>query len=179
MPGFIIGDTKEDTKASSINMNVTNSEYYTNFFWDVKKVLGDVISLNNKAPLLALVDCKLPTFTVEEEKGMGGSIDYKFAKKVNYEDVSMVWYDNVGLLPIMLDWMKSIFTPESGIAFANDYKKDTEIHAFTSDGSKRQVHTLIQSWPKSIKFSDLSYTSSDIKKVDMTLSYDFAKYDER
>jgi len=178
MPGFILGASKEDGKKGELNLADPTVEYYTNFFWDVSKVLSKLLTQKDMQPLLALREVKLPSFTVEEEKIMGSAIDYKFAKKVSYDDVSMTWYDNVGLLPVMLDWMNSIYTPEKGISFASSYKKDTEILCYTSDGKKRQKHTLKQSWPKTIKFSDLSYTSSDIKTVDLTLTYDYATFIE-
>lgn len=177
MPGFIVGETKAG--AAKINLSATTSEYYTNFFWDVDTILNERLSNQaGKAPLLALRDCKLPVFNVEEEKVMGSSIDYKFAKKVSWEPVSMSWYDNVGLLPFMRSWLQSIYTFDGGIAVASDYKKLTRIIAYTQDAKKSQKHSLYQSWPTSIKFSDLSYTTSDIKSVEVTISYDYATMEE-
>jgi hypothetical protein len=179
MPGFLVGVTKGGAENRSLNLNDVSAEYYTNFFWDVNTVLEEVLNGQVKsAPLLALKDCKMPVFTVDEEKVMGSSIDYKFAKKVNWDPVSMSWYDNVGLLPFIKKWRDSIFTFKGGLALAADYKKNTMIYAYTSDGRRRQEHLLIQSFPTSLKFSDLSYTSSDIKSVELTLSYDYATMNE-
>lgn len=179
MPGFIIGDTKQNKAPVNFNLNTVTDEYYTNFFWDVSKILDQTLE-NKPGPksLLALKDCKLPTFTVEEEKVLGSSVEYKFAKKVNWDDISMTWYDNFGLLKIMKIWMNSVFTFKYGMALASSYKKESKILVYTPSVSSRQTYTLNQSWPKSIKFGDLSYTSSDIKVVEATISYDFALYAE-
>lgn len=179
MPGFIIGDSKERAATGGVKLNTTSSEYYTNFFWDVSRVINiDVLNKPESGALLALKDCKLPSFTVEEERYLGSSLEYKFAKKVTYEDVSMTWYDNTGLLPIMIKWMNSVLTVDRRLALASQYKYNTEIIVYTPPLSSSQKYKLHQSWPKSIKFGDLSYTSSDIKYVEATISYDFADYEE-
>lgn len=179
MPGFKIGDTKENNIVG-FNLNTVTDEYYTNFFWDISHILDDFLKNNNtfKKSLLALKDCKLPTFTVEEEKVLGSSVEYKFAKKVNWDDISITWYDNFGLLSVMKTWMNSVFTLKSGMALASTYKKETKILVYTPSNSSRQVYTLNQSWPKAIKFGDLSYTSSDIKVIEATISFDYAEYAE-
>ena len=102
LPGFIIGDTKENNTPDGFKLNTATDEYYTNFFWDVSNIL-DITLTNKPGPksLLALKECKLPTFTIEEEKVLGSSVEYKFAKKVNWDDISITWYDNFGLLKIM------------------------------------------------------------------------------
>ena len=179
MPGFIIGDTK-DSKNPNFKLNTVTDEYYTNFFWDISQILNDSV-VNNagyKKSLLALKECKLPTFTIEEEKVLGSSVEYKFAKKVNWDDISITWYDNFGLLSVMKSWMSSVFTLKYGMALASNYKKQSTIIVHTPSDSSRQFYTLNQSWPKSIKFGDLSYTSSDIKIIEATLSYDYAEYAE-
>ncbi len=178
MPGFIIGDTKEG-RDPNFKLNTVTDEYYTNFFWDVSNILGTFVKNQQPAKsLLALKDCKLPTFTVEEEKVLGSSVEYKFAKKVNWDDISVTWYDNSGLLNIMKTWMNSVFTMNRGMALASSYKKETKILVYTPSNSSRQTYTLNQSWPKAIKFGDLTYTSSDIKVVEATVSYDWALYAE-
>lgn len=178
MPGFKIGDTK-DKNIDGFNLNTVTDEYYTNFFWDISNILGDFLKNNDtKKSLLALKECKLPTFTIEEEKVLGSSVEYKFAKKVNWDDISVTWYDNSGLLSVMKTWMNSVFTLQRGMALASAYKKETKILVFTPSNSKRQGYTLNQSWPKAIKFGDLSYTSSDIKVIEATISYDYAEYEE-
>jgi hypothetical protein len=179
LPGFIIGETKQSSAPAGFKLNNVADEYYTNFFWDVSNIFDDFVK--NERPnnsLLALRDCKLPTFTVEEEKVLGSSVEYKFAKKVNWDDISMTWYDNFGLLNIMKKWMNSVFTLKYGMALASAYKKQTKILVYTPSNSSRQTYTLNQSWPKSIKFGDLSYTSSDIKIIETTISYDYALYAE-
>lgn len=177
MPGFIIGESKE--RQSGVKLNTTTSEYYTNFFWDVSRVIGeDVLNKPNSSALLALKDCKLPSFTVEEERVLGSSLEYKFAKKVSYDDISITWYDNTGLLQIMMRWMNSVLTDDRRLALASQYKYTTQIIVYTPPLSSSQYYTLHQSWPKSIKFGDLSYTSSDIKYVEATIAYDFADYEE-
>jgi hypothetical protein len=176
MPGFIIGESTEAGKGFSfLRLSSPKREYYTNFFWDVTSILDfELTNQKGYEHLLALKECKLPNVSIEEEKIMGSFSDYKFAKKVSYDDVSITWYDSVGMLVAVNYWMSLMFNETSGIGFAEDYKRSTKIRSYASDGSMGQTYELVQSWPKSVKFSDLSYTSSDIKTVELTLSYDYS-----
>jgi hypothetical protein len=176
MPGFIIGESTEAGRGIGfMRLSSPNREYYTNFFWDVTSILDfEIINQKGYEHLLALKDCKLPNISIEEEKIMGSFSEYKFAKKVSYDDVSITWYDSTGMITAVNYWMSLMFNNTSGIGFADDYKRSTKIRSYTSDGSMGQTYELVQSWPKTVKFSDLSYTSSDIKTVEVSLSYDYS-----
>lgn len=183
MPGFNIGalDTTQST-------NITES--LRAHRWLIEK-LGPV----SVSRLIFAKTLVLPGFSVEEEIALGAATKYKFAKMVNWDDVSLSFYDVVefgtatpsettGASPFinsifsqLLFWQRKIYTPEGGIGSPNTYKESSIFTLTDGNGNKiSPIFHLHGSWPKAITHSPLSYESSDIKLVDVVLSYDFTTY---
>ncbi len=150
-----------------------NTDFYYNYMWEVGIILNDVVGLSKA--VVVLKDCSLPEVTVEQDKVKGTFTEYKYAKGVSFSDVKMTFYDASGLLGKLMTWMNSIYDPDGGLNVAVNYKSDSAIQVSLPDGSwnSRQVYYLYGSWPSSIKYGDLTYTSSDVKVVDLGLTYDF------
>jgi hypothetical protein len=167
MPGFNIGGGgggSEPSNSSNLNRNHR---------WRIIS-LGE--SIIPRTALIFVKSLQLPAFTVEEEIVTGAAIKYKFAKTVNWEDVLITFYDNVGLIDDLLKWQKLVYDSGAGIKLANDYKKSSSFELTDGAGkSAGSQYFLINSWPKNISHSQLSYEDSEIKLVNMTLSYDWAE----
>lgn len=170
MPGFIV--QSRSTTEGHVQSNV---EYFYSYTWDVSEIFGQ------SANKIGLKDVTLPTFTVNKETVEGAHIEYKFAKSVSWEDVSVTWYDVDGLFRDILSWRSSIWNADSiGLKQAAEYKKKTTINSFVGsylgDPQQRpyQRYELYNSWPSSIKYGDLTYTSSEVKLVTVTITYDWA-----
>jgi hypothetical protein len=169
MPGFMVGGIGGMPDKSSVS---GRRQFYYNYTWDIESIFQD--SPAGKPPLVCLRDASLPTFTVNKETYQGASLEYKFAKSVVWEDIKVSWYDSEGLLPIMKTWREMVWTPECGIKPPNLYKFDTILNHFLPTGAKQNQWKLNNSWPSQIRHGDLTYTSSEVKIIEVTVSYDWA-----
>lgn len=136
--------------------------------------LGDV---NSRTAFLYAKSLVLPGFTVEEEIVNGAAIKYKFAKMVNWEDVSIEFYDVFGVFESLQKWQDQVYTPDGGIQPAGSYKKTSSFVLTDGSGKDIRPFTLHGSWPKQLSHSPLSYESSELKLVSLVLSYDFVTFD--
>jgi hypothetical protein len=75
----------------------------------------------------------------------------------------------------MKEWRKSVWTPECGIKIAGDYKKNSTLRSYLPTGAKANEWRLINSWPSQIRYGDLTYTGSNVKMVEVTVTYDWAE----
>jgi hypothetical protein len=106
---------------------------------------------------------------------LGGSINYKFAKSVNFEDVKVVFYDVFSILETIKKARDTVWTPKHGLGPASEYKGESEFHLLDGAGKPTRIFKLKNSWIKNVSHSDLSYDSSNIKEVTLTISYDWAE----
>ncbi len=149
-------------------------EYYYNYFWEIINLFET--PLRNSNALLNLKDATLPTFNVNRETYSAGSgLEYKFAKSIHWDDIKVAWYDAVGLLDVIKSWRESVWTKDCGLGAANDYKRNSTINVFLPTGKTINQWQLFNSWPAVIKYGELTYTSSDIKLIEVTVSYDWAE----
>lgn len=184
MPGFRIaglGGTPDFPVVSGIG-----TEYYYKYSWVIESLFVNQdrpARISAADPEIHLKDATLPTFTVNKETVMGGSLEYKFAKSVSYDDVKVTWYDTVGMLDVMREWRDLVWNPQDGLSAGRQYKhRSTITHflphtstsgALASNGTRQ--HILINSWPSIIRHGELTYTDSDVKLVEVTITYDWAE----
>lgn len=175
MPGFNIGGGGDDFQEPASTVEIHRAHR-----WRIEK-LGDV---DFRTVLVYAKSVTLPGFTVEEEIVSSAALKYKFAKMVNWEDVSVEFYDVFGVFDPLVEWQNEVFTPENGIGVANDYKKDctfilTNGSGNDSDdnGNSLPKFTLHGAWPKQLTHSPLSYENSELKTVSLVLSYDYVTFD--
>ena len=164
MPGFKVG-------FESVEGIDAKTEFYYTYTWEVPLILGSTTKRNE---LIILRECTTPTFTVNKESYTGASLEYKFAKSVAWEDVKLTWYDTKGLIDRIRDWRRTVWTASEGLKTAKEYKKNSQISCFLPDSTGVFGWILRNSWPSSIRNGELTYTNSDIKVVEVTLSYDWA-----
>lgn len=164
MPGFNIGSGNSGDPSP-------NTEVHRAHRWRIE-TLG---ALQNTGNFLYAKTLQLPNFSVDEETYIGASVKYKFAKVINWEDVTVTFYDVIGLYEQLFGWQNQVFTPNEGIKPADDYKEESRF--VQTDGMGEQAgprYILKNSWPKTISHSPLSYESSEIKLITLVLSYDYA-----
>jgi hypothetical protein len=168
MPGFIVNAEGGTPGAPGIS---ENAEYYYTYTWEIEELLGTYLNRLELHPK----EISLPSFTTTKETIMGASLEYKFAKAVNWDDVKITWYDTEGLLDVIKLWREDVWDQVSGLQTADSYKKQSRLTTFLPDYTALNQWTLVNSWPSQIKHGDLTYTSSDIKVVEVTLTYDWAE----
>lgn len=123
-------------------------------------------------------DVTLPTFTANKEEVVGGSLRYKYASEIQWDDVKITFYHVFGsgsdTLSVLHGWRSAVWTPETGLGSPSKYKKTSIIGIYSPGWELLYNVQLIGSWPQTIKEGDLTYTSSDIKVVEVVISYDWA-----
>ena len=174
MPGFAVSPDFRSVMKHNPLAN-SRAEYYYNYTWYVPTILGGGRFADDARILVHLKEATCPTFSVNVEKYLGASVEYKYAKSVTWDDVRLSWYDTVGLLDIVRQWRRSVWSPQDGLRPAAEYQRLTELVSYLPDGSQSQMWQMHDSWPSSIKYGDLTYSSSDIKAVEVTLSYNYAE----
>jgi hypothetical protein len=170
MPGFAVAEFTDRMKANS--QATSRANYYYNYTWYVPSILTNVNERNTS--LIHLKEATLPSFTVNVEKYVGGSMEYKYAKSVSWDDIKLSWYDTEGLLQYVRRWRESVWSSQYGLRPAAEYQFTTDLVSYLPNGGGEQGWRLESSWPSSIKYGDLTYSSSDIKAVEITLAYDYA-----
>jgi hypothetical protein len=161
MPGFVV---------SGLGVGVSSTPLvYYKYLWSIDNLFGAA------APtLIYSKEATFPSWDFERDEIMGGSLKYKFAKSIIFNDVKVSWYDTWGFSTIIRDWRAAVWTPREGLQNPDDYKTRSSLSNLTHDLAKATHWTLYNSWPQSVKTGDLTYTDSDVKLVEVTVAYDWA-----
>jgi hypothetical protein len=139
--------------------------------WRIETLVGEgVADLRMYAKSIGL-----PPISLEAENGPGASMDYKFASKAVFDDVTVVFYDVDGLYKKIEEMKAKVWTPERGVGLANEYKARSEFILQTPSFDWLKF-TLVNSWIKAISHDPLTYDSSEFKTVSLTLSYDWYEF---
>lgn len=174
MGGFRrIGDPNENFLADP------DIDIYLSYTWDIKTIFSKETA--NEQYLIYLKDANTPTFTANKETYVGVNLEYKYAKSVTWEDIKLTWYDT-GMLHTIKSWRESVWSSRYGLQPAASYKAETVLRCFLPEDKNSRAELegyfgwkLHGSWPSSIRSGDLTYTSSDAKIVEVTVTYDWAE----
>jgi hypothetical protein len=169
IPGFLVNNMGQNDRGPAIP---GRHEFYYNYFWRVENFFE---MAGMPIPLIALREASLPTMTVNKGTIKASSLEYKYAESITWEDVKFTWYDSDGLLPILRDWRRSVWDPETGLAMQDEYKKTTILEYYLPTGKKANQWKLVNSWPSQIRHGELTYSTSDVKLVEVTVTYDWAE----
>lgn len=174
MPGFAIQgiDGQFGGRAGAGAGVPGTQEYLYTYTWEIFQIFENYDNL-----LINAKDITTPTFTVGIETQQGASLEYKFAKNVSYDDVKVTFYDVVGMIGIFKQWRESVWTNQGGLKTAEQYKKVSSLAVMPPDWDilKGELWSLTGSWPSTIRHGELTYTSSDVKIVEITVTYDYAE----
>lgn len=171
MPGFSIPQLGDRHITNFGNTAaITTEKFIYNYSWDISQLFEVA---QNVQPTIYLKDASLPSITIEKETAKGAVLEYKYASKVGFDDIRLTFYDTYKLLPILQEWLNMVYSYEGGIRPASYYKKYSEIIVYDPNGVPTQSYGLHGSWLSGLKFGDLTYTGSDVKIVEATLTYDF------
>lgn len=173
MPGFVVRGINGDFGGQvGVRQLGATEEYLYTYTWEIFELFETREDL-----LINAKDITTPTFTVGIENQQGASLEYKFAKSVSYDDVKVTFYDTVGLIRILKGWRERVWTANDGLKLAERYKRNSRIYVYppTWDLNDGESWRLIGSWPSVIRHGELTYTSSDVKVVEVTVTYDWAE----
>lgn len=170
MPGFAVNGNfggQVGTRQAG-----ATEEYLYTYTWEIFQLFETREQL-----LVHAKDITTPTFTVGVETQQGASLEYKFAKNVSYDDVKVTFYDTVGMMRLLKGWRQRVWTATDGLKVAERYKRNSRLYAYPPnwDLDKGESWYLKGSWPSVIRHGELTYTSSDVKIVEVTVTYDWAE----
>ncbi len=146
---------------------------YYKYTWEIDNFYGE--NAPSTSPLIFVKDVSLPVWEIERERHIGASLEYKFAKSISFQDAKIVWYDTVGLAEKVRRWRTSVWTPEGGLKPPAEYKKQSVIRSMNFAWEKTVAWRYKNSWPCRVDVGTLTYTDSEVKLVEVTLSYDWAE----
>lgn len=172
MPGFRISGAGQSPQDFT---PLNTSEFHRPHRWRIEDIgLPIAIGMNPEERFYAQ-SVQLPSLVFEEEKlKTGSSIHYKIAKKAEWQDIIIKFYDVYGLYEVYKKWQDAIWTQEEGIKPPSLYKGQPIISLTNNSGAVAQRYTMFGAYPKSITHGDLSYADSNIKLLTVTYAYDYA-----
>lgn len=173
MPGFILGVQENNTQTM---MPIPKAPVYT-YTWRMDKLANLVETKMGEAwKGVYARDINLPDFGFDTEEYQSPSIRYKYAKGIAWSDVKITFYDTLGLYKVIEHLRQQVWTPDEGLKPAATYKSLSKIEVYLGDDrSLESVWYMYNSWVKTVNWSSLTYTSSDVHNVTVTLAYDWAE----
>lgn len=129
--------------------------------------------------MLALSDFSLPNITNDPLEVGHGNSNVKYAGRANFQGMdtlSVVDWITTDMEKIVNAWHKQVYNPETDqIGWAADYKKNGMVTEFGPDGTFYRNWKIKGIWPSGVNYgATLSHEGNEVKKIDMTLTYDKA-----
>lgn len=168
MPGFKIGGSSKNGPDASPKV-----DYYRDHRFKLTNFLGMKPSVENG--FISVKEIVVPDETYEQLKINTSSAQYNFAKKVTFSDLKLSFYANKMLRKELINLKKKVWTPDTGIGDYGEYKDTVKI--IMTDGSGAQVcaFSYKNAAISMLLWGTLSYTSSEIKSVTVSISFDYVE----
>ena len=122
----------------------------------------------------------LPNSTTEANELHYGNSMVKVAGKTSFDDISVTVKDFIekDIEQILMKWRYAVYNPETGkVGWSTNYKREARITLYSPNGTRERTWVAQGVWPTAIELGDLDYSSSDLRKLTMTLSVDHAYLD--
>ena len=124
-------------------------------------------------PFIQLKEVTLPEKVVETLEIKCPGTTYKFAKSVNYTDLVLSFYGTSGLIDKIEELENKVHTVDSGIGDFNTYLGDVTLNFTDGEGSPLSILLFSNCFLSNTKFGDVSYGSSEIKLITLTLKCNY------
>lgn len=172
--GFMTGEDSnlyEVQRTNNFRINIDLTEF-------VQKagVSTDAIGLIG----LACETSGLPNNNTDPLEVPYGNNMIKVAGKTQFDDISITVKDFIeqDLEKVLMYWRYEVYNPETGkVGWAKNYKREARITLYSPNGTRERTWVAQGVWPTSIELGDLDYSSSDLRKLTMTLAVDNAFLD--
>jgi hypothetical protein len=161
--GFKIAEDQSNAAALPTQMVYT----YT---WEFSKLL------DLEMEEVDIKDITLPAVAFDTDTIKTGHATYEFAKCVKWDDCKLTFYDTSETALGLLALAEKVWNKDQGLAVADDYMDESEIKIYNYDGELAYQCTLKNSWIKAVSFSSLTYESSGMNNIIVTLAYTWAEW---
>lgn len=173
MPGFSI-------KGENANIAKKHkAEYRRKHRWRVADLENGPVT---SADFLQLKSASRPSFTLSEDEVHHDQEVAYFAGKQTWDPIELTFYDavaGVGANDIsarMYEWVQSVADiPNGSVGLPADYKKTLLLQTTDNEGNPDESWRLYGAWPSKSNWQDLSYETSDIQVVAITIRFDRAE----
>ena len=92
--------------------------------------------------------------------------------KPDWKPINLVLYDIKKNKHPVLEWIKTIYNPETGeYKLDSKFKKKAKLELFDGCGKVIESWVFEEAWPNNIEWGDLDMSTSEIVVVDLTLRY--------
>ena len=152
-----------DQQRSGVNPPTIDRVVYI-YTWTMEKVAG--LDINDV--LLHSVELPTISFNVESVKT---TVEYKVASSLSPRECRLSFYDVNDISKKLVERINKIWSPKEGLQPANEYVGESIISVYYANGQLAAKWCLKNSWIKSLSFSRLTYTRSDVNLVNVVLAY--------
>jgi len=164
MPGFIIRGVGEDGPPNTVETLRKHRGKIS--------LMSSYISDAPREVLLMAKDVELPDRSIEKIEILGTDRIYKYAKRTNYPDASITFYDDGEVTKFLNEWIDLVSSSKKGISQHSDYKGNVNIDLLDGEGKTKLQYKLSGAWPSKITNGSLTYTSSEIKIITVIITFD-------
>jgi hypothetical protein len=158
MPGFKIGNQGDGPNATA--------EVFRTHRFILNSFLGKP---GNKPPFDMLKDVDLPDRIIEEIQIKTPGATYKFGKQLGYTDLKLVFYIPKDLLSKLEEMFDDVGNNKTGIQDFNTYMDEVVLTMQLKEQDFK--FTFKNAWIGNISYGQLSYGSSELKLVTITVKF--------
>lgn len=144
--------------------------------WDISELASINLQRKSRDGQILLKSCELPNYTSKDEVIESPSIDYTVSNRIQWNDINIEFYDLTETTSTLITYMQDTWSHLgiSTVQLPDTYKFRSTIRQLMPNGLLSRSWVLVNSWVKGMKFSQLTYETSDVTSVALTISYDWA-----
>ena len=144
----------------------------------VFETLGRGTGVFNQAELLVLQSASRPSFKFEEPEMHHNQEVARFAGKQDWDPVTLVWYDVEQVPDVsrgIYHWIETVVNMQSiAVNHPRFYKRVAALLLLDGTGQATEEWQMFGTWPSSVNWQELDYTSTDLLTIEATMRYDRA-----
>ncbi len=147
----------------------------------VFETLGRGAGTFSQAELLVLQSAMRPSFKFEEPEMHHNQEVSRFAGKQDWEPITLTWYDveqNPDVSRGLYNWIETVVNMMSlGVSHPSIYKRSATLGMLTGMGVFSEHWTISGTWPATVNWGELDYTSTEIQTIECSMRFDRAVRD--
>ena len=144
----------------------------------VFEALGRGTGFFSARELLVLQSASRPSFKFEEPEMHHNQEVAYFAGKQSWDPVTLNWYDveqNPNISAGLYHWIETVVNMQTiHVAHPAAYKREAILSMIDGSGQPNESWSMMGTWPASVNFQELDYTSTDLMTCECSMRYDRA-----